>query len=236
MVSKPKTRTPEEKVSGKRSKTQIAMLVFGVLFAFLMVASYAVPAMSAFKSVKTGDSIQIDCTIRDDAGIPVLTTSQQVQADEYAKKRAVFLTSPLSLVGGAKSSEDTFIHPVPAVIPGITQGDFGLLPWEMDAINEGILGMREMETKKIPINTESSTITVGADESDRLGLNFTEVGVGDRFIRQMTITKNATVFTDPASSISYLRIGKVTQKTSENLTLDFTYATADVTVRSITSA
>lgn len=236
MVSKPKTRTPEEKDSGKRSKAQIAMLVFGVLFAFLMVASYAVPAMSAFKSVQPGDSVLVDCTIRDDAGIPVLTTSQQVQSNEYAKKRAVFLTSPMSLVGGAKSSEGTFIHPVPAVIPGVTQGDFGLLPWEMDDLTAGILGMHEMDTKKIPINTESSTITVGADESDRLGLNFTEVNVGDRFVRQMTITKNATVFTDPESSISYLRIGKVTQKTSENLTLDFTYATADVTVRSITSA
>jgi hypothetical protein len=236
MVSKPKTRTPEEKDSGKRTKTQIAMLVFGVLFAFFMVASYAVPAMSAFKSVQPGDSVLVDCTIRDDAGIPVLTTSQQLQADEYAKNRPVFWTPSMSLIGGATSSDDTFIHPVQASIYNSVQGDFGLLPWEMTALTDGILGMREMETKKIPLNTEVSAITVGADESDRLGLNFSEVNVGDRFIRQMTITQNATVFTDPSTSISYYRIGKVTQKNSENLTVDFTYGTADVTVTSITSA
>lgn len=235
MVSKPKTHTPEKKNSGKRSRTQIAMVVFGVLFAFFMVASYAIPAMSAFKSVRSGDSVLIDYTIYDDAGIPILTTNQQVQTDEAAQNRAVFLTSQMTLVAGDASSEEASIYPVSAVIPGVVQGDFGLLPWEMTDIKTGVLGMHQGESKNIPINSESSSLVVNADDSAMLGLNFTTANVGDRFIEQMTIAPNATVFTDPNSSISYYRIGKVTAKNNENLTLDFTYATADVTVQSITS-
>lgn len=236
MVSKPKTYTPEKKKSGKRSKTQIAIVAFGVLFAFFMVASYASPAMSAFKTVQSGDSVLIDYTICDDAGVPILTTNQQVQTDGLAKNHYVFLASQMTLVAGGNYSVEDSIYPVQAVIPGVVQGNFGLLPWEMTDIKDGILGMHQGASKKIPINSESSSLVVGATESDRLGLNFSQVNVGDSFVEQMTISPNATVYTDPSSAISYYRIGKVTAKNNENLTLNFTYATADVTVQSITSA
>ncbi|QYZ78717.1 hypothetical protein E2N92_04380 [Methanofollis formosanus] len=231
MVAKPAKRSPKKKDSEERNWTQIGMVVFGVLFAFLMVASYGIPAMSAFRSVDPGDSALVEYTILDNDGKPVITTSQKVLEKTIKQGDLAFLTTPFSLTGGANAS--SYVEAVPAFV-GEMQGEFALLSPEIEALNNGIVGMHERETKRISIKDLPIIQTFDAESTEKLGMNFSTIRVGDRFPIQMTIADEPTVFTDPNSSISYLRLGTVTEKNNENMTVNFDYADAEVTVLQIT--
>jgi len=234
MVAKPQKRTPETKNSGKKTKTQIAMLVFGVLFAVAMVASYLSPAMSAFKSVQSGDSVTIDYTIRDAAGVPVITTSQNVLVDTYNSGEVSFLTSQMTLVAGANASSR--VTPVPIYLLDGTTAEFALLEADVSDLTTGILGMHERESKTIPLTLSDLPEEIDATGANQMGINFTEAQIGDRFTIAMTITEDPTIFTDPANEISYVRVGTITGKTNDTLSVNFGYSTAEVTVTSITQA
>ncbi|MDK2974764.1 MAG: hypothetical protein PWP08_1135 [Methanofollis sp.] len=234
MVAKPQKRTPETKKSGKKTKTQIAMLVFGVLFAVAMVASYLTPAMSAFKSVQPGDSVTFDYTVRDAAGVPVLTTSQTALVDTYNSGQVGFLTSQMTLVAGENASSR--VTPVAIYLPDGTTAEFALLESEVNDLTTGILGMHEREVKTIPLTLSDLPEEIDATGADQMGINFTEAQVGDRFTIAMTITDDPTIFTDPTNQIPYIRVGMITGKTNDTLSVNFGYSTADVTVSKITQA
>lgn len=234
MVAKPQKRTPETKSSGKRTRTQLVMLVFGVLFAIAMVGSYLAPAMGIFKSVKPGDSAIIDYTIRDAAGVAVLTTSQTVLVDTYNSGDVSFLTSQMSLVGGANASSR--VTAVPIYLPDGTTADFALLESDVSDLTNGILGMHEQESKTIPLTLSDLPQQMSATGADQMGINFTESQIGDRFTIAMTITDDPTIFTDPENEISYIRVGTITGKTNDTLSVNFGYSTAEVKVLSIAQA
>lgn len=231
MVAKPAKRSSKKKDSEGRNWTQIGMIVFGVLFAFLMVASYGIPAMSAFRSVDPGDSALVEYTILDKDGKPVITTSQKVLEKTMKQGDLAFLTGPFSLTGGANAS--SYVEGIPVAL-GEMQGEFALLSPEIEAMNNGIIGMHERETKRISISHLPIIQTFDVESTGRLGINFTRIQVGDRIPIQMTIADEPTIFTDPNSSISYLRLGTVTEKNTGNMTVNFDYADAEVTVLQIT--
>ncbi|QSZ66753.1 hypothetical protein RJ40_04215 [Methanofollis aquaemaris] len=231
MVAKSAKRSPKKKDSKERNWTQIGMVIFGVLFAFLMVASYGIPAMSAFRSVDPGDSVLVEYTILDNDGKPVITTSQKVMENTLKQGDLAFLTNPLSLTGGANAS--SYVEGVPVAL-GEGQGKFALLSPEMEAMNDGVVGMHERKTKRVSISDLPIIQTFDAESTGKLGMNFSRIQVGDRFPIQMTIADEPTIFTDPNSSISYLRLGTVTEKNNDNMTVNFDYAYADVTVMQIT--
>lgn len=234
MVAKPQKNTPDTKKSGKKTKTQLIMLAFGVLFAIAMVGSYLTPMMGVFKSVKAGDSVTIDYTIRDAAGIPVITTSQTILSDTYSSGQIAFLTSQMTMTAGANATASVTAAPI-YLLDG-TSGEFAVLQSEMDDLTAGVIGMRESESKTIPFTVSDIPEEIDAESADKMGINFTETQVGDRFTIAMTITNDPTIFTDPESQISYIRIGTVTAKTNNSLAVNFGYSSADVTVTDITKA
>ncbi|MBP2145955.1 FKBP-type peptidyl-prolyl cis-trans isomerase 2 [Methanofollis sp. W23] len=231
MVAKSAKRSPKEKKSKERNWTQIGMVVFGVLFAFLMVASYGVPAMSAFRSVGPGDSVLVEYTVLDNDGKPVITTSQKVMEKTMKQGDIALLTGPLSLTGGANAT--SYVEGVPVALGG-GQGKFALLQPEIEAMNDGVIGMHERETKRVSIRDLPIVQTFDTERTEKMGLNFTELQVGDRISIQMTITDQPTVFTDPANDISYLRFGTISEKNNESMTVNFDYAEAEMTVLQIT--
>jgi hypothetical protein len=232
MVAKPQKHTPETKSSGKRTRTQLAMLVFGVIFAIAMVGSYLSPAMGIFKSVKQGDSVIIDYTIRDAAGVAVITTSQNVLVDTYNSGNVGFLTSQMNLVAGANASSR--VTAVPIYLLDGTTAEFALLESDVSDLTNGVLGMHEQESKTIPLTLSDLPEQISATATEQMGINFTESQVGDRFTIAMTITDDPTIFTDPENEISYIRVGTITGKTNDTLSVNFGYSTAEVKVLSIT--
>jgi hypothetical protein len=232
MVAKPQKHTPETKSSGKRTRTQLAMLVFGVIFAIAMVGSYLSPAMGIFKSVKQGDSVIIDYTIRDADGVAVITTSQNVLVDTYNSGNVGFLTSQMNLVAGANASSR--VTAVPIYLLDGTTAEFALLESDVSDLTNGVLGMHEQESKTIPLTLSDLPEQISATATEQMGINFTEAQVGDRFTIAMTITDDPTIFTDPENEISYIRVGTITGKTNDTLSVNFGYSTAEVKVLSIT--
>ncbi|TAJ44833.1 hypothetical protein CUJ86_05950 [Methanofollis fontis] len=210
------------------------MVVFGVLFAVLMVASYAVPAMSAFKSVRDGDSVVIEYTVRDASGAPVITSSQAVLVEGYNRGEVGFLTTQMNLLAGASATAR--VVPVPIYLPDGTTGEFALLESEIDDITSGVLGMHERGTKTIPLSMTEMDQTIDALGADQMGLNFTELQTGDRITIAMTITDDPTIFTDPEEQISYIRIGTVTGKSADEISVNFAYSTVEVSVIQISQA
>lgn len=210
------------------------MLVFGVLFAVAMVGSYLTPMMGIFKSVKPGDSVIIDYTIRDASGVAVLTTSQSVLVDTYNKGDVSFLTSQMALVAGANASSR--VTAVPIYLLDGTTAEFALLESEVSDLTNGILGMREQESKTIPLTLSDLPQKMSANAADQMGINFTDAQVGDRFTIAMTITDDPTIFTDPENEISYIRVGTIIEKTDDTLMVNFGYAKAEVKVLRIAQA
>jgi hypothetical protein len=208
------------------------MLVFGVIFAIAMVGSYLSPAMGIFKSVKQGDSVIIDYTIRDAAGVAVITTSQNVLVDTYNSGNVGFLTSQMNLVAGANASSR--VTAVPIYLLDGTTAEFALLESDVSDLTNGVLGMHEQESKTIPLTLSDLPEQISATATEQMGINFTESQVGDRFTIAMTITDDPTIFTDPENEISYIRVGTITGKTNDTLSVNFGYSTAEVKVLSIT--
>lgn len=223
----------EKKPKGQ-TKTWIKLLVVFacVLFVVLMVVSaMGTGWLSFFSVIKPGDTVTIDYTIRDMHGEPLVTTDQQVYKQVAGSTTGIFYSKQLVIQANQSSTK--------AVVPiqvyskdGGWSKTFALFGGELDAITRNIVGMKQNEQKVISIPfRDSMTQTWSAAQLKSNGVNLTDIQIGDQIAMGVSdspeLEKNTT-----ASSYS-IRIGEVTKKSADGVTLDFGYPAIDVRVVTI---
>ena len=224
-----------EKKPKQQTKAWIKALVViaCVLFVVLMVVSAMGSGwLSFFSVIKPGDTVTIDYTIRDGNGAPLVTTDQQVYKQVAESGFGIFYSKQLVVVANQSSTKAV----VPLAVYSPSSGwskTFALFGGEYEAITRNIIGMKQNEKKTISIPfKDSMTQAWSADQLKSNGVNITEVYIGNQVTMGVSDTpeleKNAT-----ESSYS-LRIGTVTKKSAEGVSIDFGYPSIDVTIVSIT--
>jgi hypothetical protein len=227
-------------MADKNQKQQVrtiykVLAIFGcVLFVVLMiVSSMGSSWLTVFSAVRPGDAVTIDLTIRDKSGLPLVTSNQQVYQQAVAAGRDLFYTKQLVFKANQSSTEAVVPIPVYSGTAGWT-ASFALFGGEHDAITQGIVGMKKNEQKTITIPfTGSMTQFWGAAQLKRQEVDLTGIHVGDKLAMAVSDTDALAV---NASESSYsIRLGEVTQKTAEGVTIDFGYPSIDLTVLAINS-
>ncbi|MDN7025219.1 hypothetical protein FGU65_10010 [Methanoculleus sp. FWC-SCC1] len=220
--------------SGTKNWNKLLFIVVAVMFAVAMVFTYLMPLFTAPRTAQTGDLAVIGYTIRDEAGMPVLTTDQQLVQDEQQNNHLVVLTSRLEIpVGMAVSGEN--IAPVPIYYPqGSGFDGFGLLGFETNAISAALVGMHAGESRSVRFDYGQNDLTmnISAENAAALGIEFSNATVGDKFTVGLTTTPEIPLGENSTPSVA-LRIGEVVEKTAEGLVIRYHYAGADLTLQGV---
>lgn len=219
----------EQKV---RTIYKVLVVLGCVLFVVLMiVSSMGTSWLSAFKAVKPGDTVTIDYTIRDNNGNPLVTSNQQVYLQQARENKTVLFSQQLVFTANKSTVKPLIALPVYSGYSSWS-GTFALFGGEHDAISEGIVGMKVNEQKTIAIPfTSSMTETWTTDQIKSQGLNVSEVHIGD--LLAMAVSNSDTLAVNATESSYSVRLGEVTSKSSESITINFGYPAIDVQVISI---
>jgi hypothetical protein len=229
-------RKEQKEKSGKKKEinwNKGLLVVFGVLFAFLMIGTYMSPLISTFRSVRANDTVTVEYTLRDADGRAILTSNQAIFTQEGQAGSPVFLTQDLAVKAGVIGND--MINAVPAYHPSIGWTEFALLGLEIDDISAEVLDMHSGETKKISFTYEDSLIVnMTPEEYDIIGGNFTRAEVGNYIPIAFSDTP---IISAPGENVTQpdpcIRVAKVIQKGTDEIIIQHRYPTVDIAVKDI---
>lgn len=223
----------EEK--SKKVWTKVLAVVVGVLFVILMiVSSMGSSWISSLATVKPGDVVVVDYTLKDAGGNVLLTSNYDTylqlanQGSNVLYSKQLTLTANQSLAGS--------IYPVQVYSANSGWSTrFALFASEYEAISKGVIGMNGKGKKTIAL-TSSMPLTQfwSVDQLESKNMNLSAIEVGQ--LIALGVSDNPEAADENSTSSYYVRIGEITNKTPEGVTLDFAYPQVDVTVVSINEA
>ncbi len=198
---------------------------------FMILAGMGTGWLNMFTSVKSGDTVVIDYTLLDAAGKPIVTTEKAIYEQAVAKGSGVFGSKQITIT--ANQTMEIPIYTIPAYPSnGGKVQQLALFSEEYNAVSLGIIGMKANEQKRIAI---ASNVPMTYDWSaERLALNkinISDIRIGDSFF--MGVSDNPEDATNNTSANTYLRIGEVSNKSSDRIIVDFAYPMVDIKIVSI---
>lgn len=227
------TKKQEEK--SKKMWTKVLAIVVGVLFVVLMVVSSLGSSwISSVASVKPGDVVVVDYTLRDAQGNPLVTSNTQLYKQAITTQPSLLYSKQLTLT--ANKSVGTAVYPVQVYSENTGWStQFALFGNEYDAISNGIVGMRTNGQKTFPLyENKPMTQEWSADQLAAHNVNISALKVGN--VLALGVSQNPEAAYSNSTSDYYMRLGEITNKTADAITIDFSYPTVDVTVVSINKA
>lgn len=226
--------------SGKNTKktspglnwTKVLVVIGCIAFAAIMiVTSLGSSWLVAVKPAKDGDTAYVDITLKDNLGHPVFTTNQKVYNTTTGQGSVIMLARAMSIPINITSAN--LIDPVPAFLPGAGQVSFAFLGPEYNQIAQSLSGMKVGETKTIAFVKDASyTRPLTPEQFEQMGGNYSEAKTGDLLIlgfttTPMLATNNSTQYA--------LRAVPIIDKSGGNVTVDYGYTTADITLLKLAS-
>jgi FKBP-type peptidyl-prolyl cis-trans isomerase 2 len=189
---------------------------------------------SFFKTAQPGSICQVDYTLYDASGVPIVTSNERVAQAEYEKGNLALLSEPLVLTVGEEYPA-TFI-PVALRYPEGSSNT--MLAGELSQINFALQGMRQNEQKTVEINgAETMVTTMTAEEFDGIvqgygtDFNFNVAEAGDWV--PLGLSSTPIIALENSTPEIYIRYGKVAQKTTDEITVAYGYPTASITLEYI---
>jgi FKBP-type peptidyl-prolyl cis-trans isomerase 2 len=223
-----KEKKPTQTKGGISRLNKILLVAIGLFFVGAMILSgMGTSWITGMKSAQPGDTATIDYTIKDSDGNVVITTSPSIFNATLKSGGMAFLTSRMSI--GVNSTAAKEIIKVPVYHPQVGQLQFGLFSPEVDAISQGLTGMKKGEMKTVPLMSDPSfSRHMTVEEFQGIGGNYTNVRIGDpfllAFVEQPIVNLDNT--TNPDLYIS--RIAYVTGKDPDGITVNFGYGRAEI--------
>jgi FKBP-type peptidyl-prolyl cis-trans isomerase 2 len=209
---------------------QVIVVGACVLFVILMILSgMSSHWLTVFTVIKPGDNVVVDYTMYDINGNPVLTSNQQTYTQLAAKGGDILYSKQLSMITGQNLTKA--IYPV-TIYTSSTGGtrEYALFSLEYNAMNQALTGMRTGDQKRIQIANSSLAQEWSAAQLTTNGVEIGNLKVGD--ILAMAVSDNPEGMAANTSS-TYTRLGQVTSKTNETVTVDFGYPAVDISIVSI---
>jgi hypothetical protein len=234
--SKKGKNTPGTRKSGSGFNwTKAAMVIFGVAFVVIMiVTSLGTGWLVGMKPAQSGDVAYCDVTLKDDLGRTVFTTNQRIFNATLEQGYPAWLASPMAVP--VNITTENLVEPIPAYYPGGGQNSFAFLGPEYNQIAEGLIGMKEGESRRIPFEKNTGFQREMSEEDFAgIGGNFTEVQVGDQLIFGFTTAPmiGAEDNTTPGYA---LRTVTISNKTADRVTVVYGYSTADISILRLSRA
>ncbi|MEI7856708.1 MAG: hypothetical protein WCH85_04315 [Methanomicrobiales archaeon] len=204
-----------------------------VLFVVLMIVSGMGSGwISAFKVIKPGDAVVVDYTFYDAGGNAILTTDQTFYKQAAAQNKFILFTKQISLTSNQSLASQLYPVQIYTAGSGWAGTKFALLSPEYEAMSTGIVGMKINEKKRLTIPSSASMTQLwSVDQLKRNGVNFSQVNVGD--ILTMGVSDNPEEMATNMSALTYMRVGEVSTKTDQGVTVDFGYPAVDLSIVSI---
>ncbi|HNX17617.1 MAG TPA: hypothetical protein PKM50_04710 [Methanoregula sp.] len=216
----------------KKVWTKILAVVVGVLFVVLMVVSSMGSSwITSLATVKPGDVVVVDYTLKDAQGDALVTSNYDTYTQLVNEGSSVMYSKQLTMT--ANQSLTNSIYPVQVYSANTGWSTrFALFASEYDAISSGVVGMNNHGKKTITL-TSNMPLTQfwTADQLKSKNMNISAVEVGQ--LVALGVSDNPEAADANSTAQYYIRIGEVTNKTPAGITLDFAYPTVDVTVVSV---
>jgi hypothetical protein len=215
--------------------TKILAIVAGVLFVVLMVVSSMGSSwISSLATVKPGDVVVLDYTLKDGQGNPLVTSSSSLYKQLASGGSSVLYSKQLTLTANQSLQKSVFPVQVYSEKTGWTN-QFALFASEYDAISSGVVGLKTNGQKTISlVSKQPMTQFWSADQLVRNNLSLSSMQVGQ--LIALGVSDNPEAASDNSTAQYYVRIGEITNKTTDGITLDFSYPSVDVTVVSVNKA
>jgi len=187
--------------------------------------------ISSFASVKTGDVVVIDYTLQDAQGNPLVTSDQTLYKQIIAAGYDVLPAKQLTMTANRPLSTPVF--PVQVYTSQSGWGSqYGIFASEYNAINAGIVGMKANEKKKISVASGvPMTQYWTADQLIARKLNLSDIQVG--YVIPLGVSENSEAAAENSTAAYYIRLGEVTNKDANGVTIDFAHPTVEVSIVSI---
>ncbi|MDD1710828.1 MAG: hypothetical protein LUQ37_07985 [Methanoregulaceae archaeon] len=194
----------------------------------MIITSLGTSWLVTMNPAKTGDTAVIDLTIHDTEGRPVLTTDIRVFNASYEKGEIVWYTNPLTMAVNSTSTE--MISPLPVYRYDYGEASFGLFGDELNQISATLEGMKQGGAEKIVFaNSDVLQREMTPEQFTEMGGNFTMAVPGDQML--LAFTTNPMIDLDDNSTPEYaLRTSVITEKTTENVTVNYGYPSADISI------
>ncbi len=204
-----------------------------VLFVVLMIVSGMGSGwISAFAVAKPGDVAVIDYTLYDAGGNPIVTTDQNIYKQAATAGRSVIISKQISVTTNQSLAQPLFPVQIYTTGSGWAGPQFAIFRPEYDAISFGIVGMKVNQQKRITIPSSASMTQLWSPELLKLnGVNLSDMKVGD--VLTMGVSDNPEEMATNKSTLTFMRVGGVSQITAEGASVDFGYPAADIRVVSL---
>jgi FKBP-type peptidyl-prolyl cis-trans isomerase 2 len=210
---------------------QVIVVGACILFVILMILSgMSSHWLTVFTVTKPGDTVVVDYTLYDVNGNPVLTSSQQTYASASAKGRDILYSKQLSMTVGQNLTKSLYPVSIYTSGKGWTK-EYALFSTEYDAIDKALIGMKAGDQKRMAVPNSSMAQEWSATQLTKNGVNISDLNVGD--VLAMGVSDDPDAMARNASSTTYTRVGQVTSKTNESVTVDFGYPAVDISIVSI---
>ena len=224
----------EKKQREATTKKWKQVLIVGacVLFVVLMIVSGMGSGwLSSFVSVKPGDVVVIDYTLKDAKGNPLVTSDQTLYKQLIASGYTLPFSKQLTITANQPITRQIFPVQIYTTQTGWAN-QYGIFNSEYNAINSGIVGMKANEKKTISV-TSGIPLTQywSAEKLMESKLNLSTVQVGT--LIPLGVSENQDAITENSTANYYIRLGEITEKTDEGVTIDFAHPNIDVRVISI---
>jgi hypothetical protein len=212
--------------------SKIFIVAACLLFVGLMILSgMGNQWITMFNSVKSGDTVELDYTVYDSLGKPIITSEQTVYTQVMAKGQDIFATKQLTVISNKTMGKSIFGVPLyTSTGTGVQQ--LAIFSSEYNAISSGIVGMKANERKRIAIPSNDMMKNEFSVEQLALSkINLTDISIGDSF--PMGVSDNTENVTNITKANTFLRIGDVVSKSPEGIVVDLNYPSIEVKVVSI---
>jgi hypothetical protein len=221
----------KKKEDSTKLVSKILIVCVCVLFVGLMILSgMGTGWLTIFTSVKSGDTVELDYTVYDSSGNPLLTSDQQIYNQRINSGYGIIFSKPLIVTANKSLAQPLFPIQVYISQSGGSK-QFGFLKSEYDTISTAIIGMKSNEQKKINLGAvDPITEILTNDQMKKLNLNLTMVDVGESIVLPISETNRETPNSTP---VEYLRIVQIFNKTSEGVILNYNLPSIDVRVVTI---
>ncbi len=228
MKSDKKGKPVGKKGDSTQSWAKILLVMGCILFAGAMIYPSFGSIFNTLIPAKAGDTAVIDLTIHDSKGRPVFTTKQGIFNTSYKRGEVVWYTNPLTMVVNSTSTE--MISPLPVYRYDYGEASFALFGDELSQISSALEGMKQGGSEKIVFeNSDQLQRDMTPEEFAQMGGNITTAVPGDQLL--LAFTTNPHINMDDNSTPQYaLRTSVITGKTSENVTVNYGYPSADISI------
>jgi len=211
----------------------LAVLACVVVAAMMVLSGMGHNWINALRAIKPGDTVTVQITINGPGGTPIVTSDEELYQKQMAASQGLFYTKDLVITAN-QSATDSLV-PIPVYSTGNGWSDtFALFSTEYDPVSQALVGMKVNQEKTITLPAaDSMTETWSSAQLQNEGVNLTDVHVGDQL--SIAVSGKAALEKNASASSYSIRIGEVTAKSAEGITINFGYPSIAIKVLQVSN-